>query len=873
MKYSRILPAVVLVAATLSAMPASGATKSERSRDTRRFTAGAAQPYIYNRVHNVGNIGFSITNYGFIGSELRDLSDPCTRRPAPSFEFPIGTGIEYLYQGAMWIGAVKGRDTLVSVGADGWQPINEMYPREFPEGDIIARTNRGRLRAPPNSPCGDVEFTLDAVSEQDFIAVYYDTVTNPSFVGADPFDGPHVPLGIEITQKSYAWSFDYAKDFVLMDFELRNISTTTLRDLYMGLYMDHDVQHLSTGDGAQDDITGFTHTIPSVAGDPFLDTVNIAWIADNDGDPVGTGFGYSSPTGVTGVRVVRSPKPGLKFSFNWWIGNTTPSRDWGPNKRNHTVPYPVGNLGTPEGNQAKYAVLSNGEFDYQQVFSAIDQQTDGWLPPVQPPSLAVDLANGFDTRYLLSFGPFDLVPDSVLPLTIAIIAGADFHTDPTNFLKFFDPADPQVYLDRLDLTSFARNAQWAGWVYDTPGFDTDGNGYLGDFRIVRGDTIYYTGDGVPDFQGPPPPPAPELRFTTFERRIVVRWNGEESETTRDVFSNLADFEGYRVYMSRTGLLADFAMLTQRDNVNWLRHEYDAGGQRWRVKDPPLDLDSLQTLYQSLVDTASYTSHWNPRPGTPFHPDSFKVADLDLALREVLLDPIDPSKLDSNYYYFSRFGSNELADDSGLAILADVMEQDVNRVIRKRFPDASLFDTLWENGEPYEKFYEYEYAIDGLQLAEPVFLAVTTFDFGNPSAGLAPLESSPLSTMEEVWPLNSAQVVRDTHPTPGVYPNPYRLADDYNASGWEDPTRQGLNPERARKVTFTNVPEKCVVSIWTLDGDLVRRINHDEDPLSSQATVVVWDLITRNTQSVKTGIYVYTVESEFETHVGKLVIIK
>jgi len=38
-------------------------------------------------------------------------------------------------------------------------------------------------------------------------------------------------------------------------------------------------------------------------------------------------------------------------------------------------------------------------------------------------------------------------------------------------------------------------------------------------------------------------------------------------------------------------------------------------------------------------------------------------------------------------------------------------------------------------------------------------------------------------------------------------------------------------------------------------------------------VVVWDLITRNTQAVKTGIYIYTVESEFGTDVGKLVIVK
>ena len=37
----------------------------------RQVYPTAAQPYIYNRVHNVGNIGFNITNYGFFGSQAR----------------------------------------------------------------------------------------------------------------------------------------------------------------------------------------------------------------------------------------------------------------------------------------------------------------------------------------------------------------------------------------------------------------------------------------------------------------------------------------------------------------------------------------------------------------------------------------------------------------------------------------------------------------------------------------------------------------------------------------------------------------------------------------------------------------------------------
>jgi hypothetical protein len=809
-------------------------------------------------VHKVGNIALTVTNWGFFGSETRRLIDPCTRLPAESFEFPIGTGIEYLFQGALWIGAVVDKDTLVSVGNDGWLPepgVHEFYADEYPEGDIIERTNRPILRQVPNSTCPDVTFSEDAVSEQDFIAVYTDTLRDAQYVAQDPTDGrSHIPLGLQITQESYAWSFDYADEFVLMHMRLKNISGDTLKQAYMGLYMDQDVAHQGRGNsGAQDDITGFTQSIPSPAGEQYLDTVNMAWIADADGDPIGGEFYFGSPTGVAGVRVVQAPA-GLQFSFNWWISNSTANLDWGPNKANTKVQYRHGNLGSPEGDVCKYQVLSNGEFDYVQVEAAIDHSIDGWLPP---PSNGEAMARGIDTRYLLSFGPFNILPDSTLPLTIALVAGSDFHTNPMNFTQFFDPADPSGYLDNLDLTNFARNAQWAGWVYDTPGFDTDGDGTRGSYRLVGDDSIYYTGDGVPDFQGPPPPPAPLLSFETFRGRIVMRWNGQKTETERDIFSLLPDFEGYRVYMSRTGQLADFALLAQRDEIDYVRYAWRADALRWVVKDPPFRLDSLKALY-----------------GYAFHPDSFAVRDTASALVQIVLDESDPSKLDTNYYAFERFDANERVDDRYYAYLVDSLGRETNGVIRKVYPEALVSDTGYRpDGTPFAKYYEYEYAVSDLALAEPVTLAVTTFDYGNPAAGLSSLESSPLANSTEVWPIASAEVIEQTRPKPGVYPNPYRAAEDYNSQGWEDPGRLGTDPERARKVTFTNVPDTCTVSIWTLDGDLVRKLDHRENPGNSQATVVVWDLITRNTQAVKSGVYLYTIESRFGTDVGKLVIIK
>ena len=55
-----------------------------------------------SRVHNVGNIWLRVSNYGFFGSGS-DVPQ------YPSLEYPGGSGIDYLFQGALWFGAKKYR--------------------------------------------------------------------------------------------------------------------------------------------------------------------------------------------------------------------------------------------------------------------------------------------------------------------------------------------------------------------------------------------------------------------------------------------------------------------------------------------------------------------------------------------------------------------------------------------------------------------------------------------------------------------------------------------------------------------------------------------------------------------------------------------
>ena len=55
--------------------------------------------------------------------------------------------------------------------------------------------------------------------------------------------------------------------------------------------------------------------------------------------------------------------------------------------------------------------------------------------------------------------------------------------------------------------------------------------------------------------------------------MKIRWNGKASERTRDSFNGRLDFEGYRLYMSRTGRSDDYALLGSYDKddykIYWL----------------------------------------------------------------------------------------------------------------------------------------------------------------------------------------------------------------------------------------------------------------------------------------------------------------
>jgi hypothetical protein len=110
----------------------------------------------------------------------------------------------------------------------------------------------------------------------------------------------------------------------------------------------------------------------------------------------------------------------------------------------------------------------------------------------------------------------------------------------------------------------------------------------------------------------------------------------------------------------------------------------------------------------------------------------------------------------------------------------------------------------------------------------------------------------------------------------VVPNPYRSDADYTYEngGYEGLGREWI--ESRRVIWFIHLPRTCAIRIFSLAGDLVASIGHDDQVRIANNQPVgqeEWHLLSESGRAIASGIYVYAVESEFGRQVGKFVVIR
>ncbi|MGE5692751.1 MAG: T9SS type A sorting domain-containing protein, partial [Candidatus Zixiibacteriota bacterium] len=797
-----------------------------------------------------------------------------------------------LFQGALWVGGVVGpdKDTLVSVGNDGWVNIREFFPEAGSKGSILRRSTR--TSSPFYSP--------DAISDQDFIAVYYDTLKDPRLVTSiDPETGERFKeLGIKVEQRSYSWSAEWGQDWVLLDYTITNMGNEPVKQTYVGLFLDPDIGNVSDNRATQiDDYCGFQAQVVLDSCKENIENLNITYAYDNDGDQEeGADFGLTStnPTGALGVRVLRAgealrPNGTLpaQMCFNWWIADSMGFLDWGPQHLPGRASL-FGGRGQPVGDRMKYHYLSNQEIDYDQIYSAINQNNPFepvWLPPPVPPAAALDIADGADSRFLMSVGPFNLGPGESIPVTLAVFVGPGFHTDPANFDTnfpgpnyFLDVARIQAYKLRLDLRGLFENGRMARRVFDNDtrsffafcSYFVDPLTNIGESLFVR----RFHGDGVPDFKGPIPPPYPRVEFTSGEGEVAIRWFGRETEHARDPISGLQDFEGYSVQMSPDGF--NYTIIGYFDRINWrlyylnLDLDQDGNSFPWEYRwDPaftePLTFDEIQRRYAVRWDTCLN------KPGgitMPIDPQKYNAPIPQF--RPLPLVPTgdpwcnpDTTKSAVRLRFCDNCGPFNKPVDTLFFFVPEGLELGMNQI--RMYP--SVTDPANDSA------YWYQFKISGLLPSQPLWFSVVPFDNGMVTftQRIEPQEASPYAGAYLVYPIATDSARREEGLKISVYPNPYRVDHDY--SFFEKKLPITGHPQSSQRINFMNLPPRCTVRIYTLDGDLVQQINHDKDPNASDSGFDFWDLLSRNAQKVVAGMYIFSVESNEGRYIGKILIIQ
>ena len=242
--------------------------------------------------------------------------------------------------------------------------------------------------------------------------------------------------------------------------------------------------------------------------------------------------------------------------------------------------------------------------------------------------------------------------------------------------------------------------------------------------------------------------------------------------------------------------------------------------------------------------------------------------------------LDPISQEADFEGYRIYGARK-TDNESLGEFSLLLETDKENDIGYN-TGFSMIEIQNNYGEPdsiniNNTYYHYKFENSEIKDGWLNYYAITAYDRGDPDANLASLESSIYSNRVYVYPGESASTEDQWPDEPTVYPNPYRgqaLWDGYGS--------------RNKMIWFRNLPEEAEIRIFSLAGDLVDVIQHDEsykgqdinniderkNPLMSGGEHA-WDLITMYDQATASGLYLFTVEDKNSGKVkeGKFLIIK
>ena len=144
--------------------------------------------------------------------------------------------------------------------------------------------------------------------------------------------------------------------------------------------------------------------------------------------------------------------------------------------------------------------------------------------------------------------------------------------------------------------------------------------------------------------------------------------------------------------------------------------------------------------------------------------------------------------------------------------------------------------------------KWSYKDNSVQVGVGYYYMVTSMDSAGHESG---------KTNRNERALVTARLAAENTLNVSVFPNPFRLVSGLPTAGEEN------------SIVFTKLPAECIIRIYTVNGELVRTLEHS-DPNRDEE---VWDQLTDSRQKTAAGIYLYTVDSDVGTAKGTILLIK
>jgi hypothetical protein len=465
---------------------------------------------------SAGNVGMTITNFGTYGHGFALWPSQ------PSAEYPLGSGIEHIFDGGLWIGAFLANDSL---GSGRVGPL--VTTGAVDASSVSARGGGFEYTNAPGSVVEERSSLLDsryyspnAVSHQDFIMDYTDT--NTTLSNGEAIED-HKPLGVTIHQESYVWNYPFADFFVIMNYTIKNVGTKYLDSVYVGLWTDAVVRNtkITSPRGS---------SFFNKGGDGYSDSMKIAYEFDATGD-----IGYTDS--YIGAQFLGStPSP------QGYILNET-----------DTIP-PVGYVSWQYKNtdNPSFFAPQNDIDRYKKMTGFFDLGgSKRYGRGVNP----AELKTPSNRSMLITNGAFkSIAPGDSVNVVFAFVFAKKSGTD---------PAANDTEEQKKNLYS---NAEWALRAYY--GEDKNRNGVLDAGEDLDGD------GKITRYILPSPPVSPVVKVIPESNKATIYWNNR-SEASVDPISAKKDFEGYRIYRTQAGVDLDQSQSISSSMI--LLAEFDSTG--------------------------------------------------------------------------------------------------------------------------------------------------------------------------------------------------------------------------------------------------------------------------------------------------------